>query len=194
MASANEARRTGSKPDPSIYREGVALYSPLKSFFPVWRQPFALLRTELTATLVEAGELIEAFRHNLIQYFSIDPVHFPQLFHPVRAMHTWVLLRLAVNMKGQVHAELIKRDTGVKVVSGGKGLDELKKLGVNWDVIVFNICREVADNVGKSHGADSVFAKKVKRVLENMGVLGGMALGRGEEDWKKLRRWAAEVE
>ena len=88
-------------------------------------------------------------------------------------------------MKDQVDAE---------AASYGKGLDELTRLEVNWDVIVFGICREMVANVGKSHGTERMFTRKVKRTLEEMGVGDGTGLGRGEEEWKKLRRWAAEVE
>ena len=195
LSRANAARRTESKPDPSFYREGLALFSPLKSFFAIHRQPYALLRSELAATLVEAREFVEAFRQKLVQHFSIDPVHYPQSFHPVRVVHTWILLRLAVNMKGQVYSALIKRDTGVDVVTGGAGLEKLKRLEVDWDMIVFGICQEVNDNVGRSHGVESVFARKVRRVLNTMGMndMGGVP-GYEGKDWKKLEKWAAEVE
>ena len=75
---------------------------------------------------------------------------------------------------------------------------EMRDAGVDFGVVVYGLLSEVASNVEKSHGAESGFAREVRRKVEEVvtdmtrgdrGLLKGMR-GRMEEQWTILRKLA----
>ena len=93
-------------------------------------------------------------------YCDIDPVLFPQEWHPVRVVHAWVLLRLVVQVaETRIALPLVHKGKG----SGGERADGSgnEDQGIKWHLIIWKLWKEVSDQVPKSHGKESSFAKEV---------------------------------
>lgn len=81
------------------------------------------------------------------------------------------------------------------VAEGDGGVESLGRWGVEWEVVVFWLWREVREGVGRSHGRESVFGEEVEGWGRGMGmgigegVVGGMVGGMEakEGEWRKLR-------
>ena len=97
-------------------------------------------------------------------------------------VHKWVLLRLAVQIAGLI----AENDASV---------ESLRKFGVEWQVVIYCLFREIEERVGKSHGVGSVFAEEVGGFKREMGLVEGMVVGRDakEREWRKLRRIGEEM-
>ena len=139
--------------------------------------------------------------HALKVYFHVDPVVYPQGWHPVRVVHVWVLVRVVGVVAGLMAAGAEEE--------GGEGesrererekVQGLRKYAVEWGVVVWGLLREVEAVVGRSHGDESSFAKMVRGRVEE--VRGDMRMvrvdervveGGREREWAKLRRVADEV-
>ena len=95
----------------------------------------------------------------------------------MRVVHKWVLLRLIIQIAGLVG-------------EGDGSVESLREFGVQWQVVVWFLFREVEEGVGKSHGVGSVFWEEVGVFGREIGVEGGMAHpGEAKErEWGKLRR------
>jgi hypothetical protein len=150
-------------------------------FFPIHRQPCAGLRQQLIGAYLSTQRWVPALAHALKQYFHVDSRVFPEEFHPVRVVHTWVLVILINYIRGEVHDEPMK---------------VLGKYNVNWAAVLLMLIKEVTDNMGKSHGDPSRFAAMVrKKVWELTG--GGFDISVPEDlthdQWKRLRLIAVEL-
>ncbi|MCJ1306783.1 hypothetical protein MMC25_000426 [Agyrium rufum] len=174
----------------SSLRAGMALFKPLQSFFPLYRQPYALLRSELVVALIETQDHAGALGHTLVKHFLIDPVHLQQPFHPLRVVHMYVLWKLLVEVEGQV------QDAAASSTDFKRQLREWKdvrSLAVDKSVVIWSLMRDMRDLVKIGHGPESVFAKTIEREIDaaGMGVKdGGWPKKYEEEQWEKLRKWA----
>ena len=165
--------------------QAMALFAPL-SAYPPYRQPYAALRAALVLALLAAQQYVPALIHSLISYFDIDPVQLPQVVHPVRVVHKWVLLKLVL----QIAAIGQEGDEGVKALE--------EKWGLDWALIIWGLLREVEGSVGGSHGIESRFAVRVRREGERFRVDTrvrwgdkGPGMGEVESEWARLRAVAA---
>lgn len=157
------------------------------NLWPLHRQPWPSLRQQLFIHLLSTGEHLEALGQGLKTYFYIDPVMLPEAFHPVRVVHKWTLAMLCLFLSG---------------CTDQPGVDELReRYEMDWGVIIFGLLSEVRENVGKSHGSGSTFAKTVSDKFEEFKTditrggderLKGMR-GALEDQWKRLRKLANEV-
>ena len=155
---------------------------------PTFRQPFATLRQQLAVNLLTAQDWISAFAQMLRIYFEIDPVLFPQPFHPVRIVHKWTLAMLGL------HIAFLS-------VSEPRSLDRLDAYQLDYGLIVWGLLMEVESNVDKSHGTDARFAKlarsKVNQVKVDMtrgdAAVPKLSKAEGEKQWSVLRRVAKEL-
>ncbi|OJJ46633.1 hypothetical protein ASPZODRAFT_1989920 [Penicilliopsis zonata CBS 506.65] len=68
------------------------------SAWPVTRQPYVSLRDELITALISAGLFDEAFIQAAIRYLRVDPVVYRQDGHPIRQVHAWALVKLAIHL------------------------------------------------------------------------------------------------
>lgn len=111
----------------------------------------------------------------ILTHENLDPVLFPQEHHPVRVVHSWVLLRLLV----QVAEARVERFEGVR-----------------WELVIWKFWKEVRSVVGKSHGAGTVFEKEIdgfgQGVVEGLRALEGSQGGRAREMME--REWGLLVE
>ncbi|KAF2099382.1 hypothetical protein NA57DRAFT_74883 [Rhizodiscina lignyota] len=160
--------------------------------WPVYRQPYPALRDDLIVAYISSGEsarFLSAFVHGVKRYFQIDPVLFPQPFHPVRVVHTYTLATLALWLSSAPE---------------DCPMDAMKFLehGIDLGVVIFGLLVEVHDNVQKSHGQNSSFAKIIQKKFEEMrtditrGDAGMIAqvMGKIESQWSTLRAFGLELE
>jgi len=149
--------------------------------WPEYRQPLASIRQFIFTTFL-------SFKQGLKIYFYINPVLYPQPFHPLRVIHNWTLMNLLLyylDPNANLQAEA-----------------ELRDAGVEFGVVVYGLLLEVYDNVRNSHGQDSSFAKEVQRRMEE--VITDMTRGDAKElqgiknkiepQWRILRKLADSSE
>ncbi|KAI9838683.1 MAG: hypothetical protein M1819_004997 [Sarea resinae] len=165
---------------------GLRLFSGSSSFWPIYRQPWPSIRQQYAIACISTGNWTQALGHMLFIYFYIDPVLFPQSFHPVRVVHNWTL------------AILILHVAGLSVEQPDQ-VDELKAFEIDYGKVVWGLLREVEGNMGKSHGEVSAFARMVRgksnEVRVDMSRGDGKSVGDQdlEPEWKKLRAVAARL-
>jgi SET and MYND domain-containing protein len=66
------------------------------SVWPITRQPYPQLRDELIVALLESQQFPDSFLQSVIRHLRVDPVLFPDSWHPIRTVHSWVLAKLAI--------------------------------------------------------------------------------------------------
>jgi len=141
----------------------------------VFRQPYASLRQQLAVNLIAAQRWVSAFAEMLKIYFEIDPVLFPQPFHPVRVVHKWTLAMLVIH---------ISTLSG----SGAGSVGRLEVYHLDYGTVVWGLLMEVEGNLDKSHGRGTRFAKLARRKVEQVRV----DMTRGDAGIPKL--WKQDVE
>ncbi|MCJ1240335.1 hypothetical protein MMC14_008337 [Varicellaria rhodocarpa] len=166
-------------------QEGLRIIESMVPQTPYHRQPYAKLRVDYILACLATKDYLSAFVHSLVAYFYIDPIHFPQPFHPLRVVHNWTLFRLVL----QVANLWQEGDVGLK------GLVDRHQL--NFGTILAGLSMEVEGNVARGHGPESKFGVLVRRKMAQLRTdLRGMGSGQGpqaqdvEEEWKKLRNIA----
>jgi len=124
-----------------------------------------------------------ALKNALNTYFVTDPLLFPQAHHPVRVVHTWVLLRLLVQV--------------AEVVSSGQAGAEIEGLReVRWEVVIYGLWKRLKETVEQSHGKGSTFEREVMAFGEQLTEGGRVMEGEGALDesitqgFDTLRTWA----
>ena len=154
----------------------------------LFRQPYASLRQQLVVQLITGQRWVSAFVQMLKIYFEIDPVLFPQAFHPVRVVHKWTLAMLVIHISSVS-------------VSEPELVNRLDKYHLDYGIIVWVLLMEVDGNVDKSHGSGTRFAKMVKRKFEQVKVdmtrddTAPSKLGKKEVEtqWSMMRQIAEDL-
>ncbi|PWW79336.1 SET domain-containing protein [Tuber magnatum] len=110
---------------------------------PVWplpRQPLAALHLALVQSeYIPSGNWEKALLHYLLSYLRLDPVFYPQRYHPVRVVHGFTLANLFLQIPG-----------------------------VDYGKVVWGLLCECAAQVGRSHGDGGGFAGVVARKREEV--------------------------
>lgn len=104
------------------------------SVWPITRQPYATLRDELIASLLEAKQFQAAFVQATIRYLRIDPILWPMEHHPTRHMHNWVLAKLSIYISQGV-------DTTHDTV-------DLRPYEINFGLLVWMLLNKLAGENG----------------------------------------------
>lgn len=138
------------------------------NLFPVHRQPFAALRDDLIINLLSVGDYKAAWSHCAKRYTSILPTLYPVPFHPIRVVQTWQMAVLAIYFSATPE---------------GIGAP-----GVNMGLIALMLVKQVVDAAGRSHGAESKFARSVGRKAEEMVGELKRSLGGGKVDGAVMNR------
>ncbi|KAH0545069.1 hypothetical protein FGG08_000840 [Glutinoglossum americanum] len=155
--------------------------------WPVTRQPLPSILHSLAIQFLALQQWAQSLGYMLKIYFDIDPLLFPQPWHPERVMHhlrlTMLVLHLA-DLSGNNHPSV----------------KELEQYGLEYGVIIWGLLYEMNGNVDKSHGKESRFARTVKSKFEELRVdmaRGGNELHRTvsqsalDTEWAKMRKIAA---
>lgn len=88
-------------------------------------------------------------------YLLVDPVFYPQRYHPVRVVHAFTLASLFLQVSGDP-------------ASLQKAFPRAKGLELDYGKIVWGLLCEVVAHVGVSHGSKSSFAETVRRKMEEV--------------------------
>ena len=164
-----EAARALSSPQQIVAKVHDAMKLCQDSgLFPVYRQPYAALRDDLILNLLSVGEYKAAWAHCAKRYIAIVPALYPVPFHPVRVVQTWQMAVLAVYFSATPE---------------GIGAP-----GVNMGLIALMLVKQVVDAAGRSHGAESRFARSVGRKAEEMVGELKRSLGGGRVDGEVMNR------
>ncbi|RJE20264.1 hypothetical protein PHISCL_07397 [Aspergillus sclerotialis] len=148
------------------------------TIWPTTRQPYISLRNELIASLLSAGRFNGAFIQAAIRYIYVDPVIFPQEIHPIRQLHAWALVKLAIHLSQGV--EINTQDVS------------LERYELNFGLIIWSVLSGLVKNETQSCGVPT-FRKMVRESFNDVygqfranGMdpesLGGLV----KEEWEKL--------
>ncbi|KAI1962977.1 hypothetical protein LOZ58_002601 [Ophidiomyces ophidiicola] len=96
-----EAVKIGNSAEDSIskLRSGMSILRKT-SLWPLTRQPYVKLRSELVVSLLEAKNFESAFIQLAIIYLRIDPILYPQSWHPLLTCHKWRFVKLLMHLAG----------------------------------------------------------------------------------------------
>lgn len=127
------------------------------SCWPLHRQPSPAVRQELVADYLCRGKWTPALKHLLKIYLHIDPILYPETWHPVRVVHLWTLTVLMLHLAylSQTEPDRVK---------------DLGQYGLDSRSLVLALVMEVVVNIPKSHGPDSSFTKRVSKEIEGLGL------------------------
>ncbi|KAJ8603899.1 hypothetical protein MRB53_042034 [Persea americana] len=153
--------------------------------WPSHRQPLPEIRRELFLQHIKSEHWAKALQQGLYLYFFVYPILHPQPFHPTRVIHVWTMAKIALYIASE-------GDDSVKSSLGVASLD-LK-------IVVLGLLLEAEDNVKRSHGEDTRFAKVVHKKAEEI----KLSLSQGEDpvimklqipqQWELLRQLALRGE
>ncbi|KAI9756155.1 MAG: hypothetical protein M4579_003968 [Chaenotheca gracillima] len=193
MDMLNDAKhkKQDSQASIKLLKDGLKLLNSQGWKWPISRQPAPSIRQQLAVNFLVAGDWTAAAIQMLALYFHVDPILFPEPWHPVRVVHNWTLVTLMLHL-----TSLSTTDPDAT--------QPFDKHETDYGKVVWGLLMEVLSNVDWSHGSESAFAAKVKRKVEEVRV----DMTRGEEanrfkdqpgqewlaeEWAKLRD-IAEVE
>jgi SET and MYND domain-containing protein len=91
--------------------------------WPITRQPFVQLRDELSFYLLAEKQFGPAFVQLAIRHLKVDPVIFPGPWHPLRNVHAWTLVKVAILL-----------------------FQPLQKSGVNLGLIIYSLLRTLNES------------------------------------------------
>jgi SET and MYND domain-containing protein len=118
--------------------------------YKVTRQPYAAARNEYILECISEGDHTLAWRHAVRSYLDIDPVLFPESHNPIRVVHAHRLAKLTIFLADE--SEEKGQDLRIACID----------LGLDMPAFAWKCMKEAAQQVDKSHGADSSFAHLVK--------------------------------
>ena len=144
----------------------------------VIQQPSAAARDELFARSCSVGDFSTALAHGIRRYFDIDPILYPEPFHPVRVVHSWALVKLLMSMYSSPDEVYTKA---------------LVMKNFDFVVPIWRLLKELVTVVDRSHGSGSWFAKSVKALLEEVrqGIMAGSTEGLRAVEADPGRYWEA---
>ncbi|KAK2868076.1 hypothetical protein FQN49_003181 [Arthroderma sp. PD_2] len=70
--------------------------------WPITRQPYAQIRSELISSLLDEEMFWPALRHSAVRYLRVDPVLYPQEWHPIRSHHAYVFAKLVTVLRDEL--------------------------------------------------------------------------------------------
>jgi hypothetical protein len=142
-------------PDKVIRRlhDGLELLEGTK-IWPIYRQPFPALYHELFVSYLNNKDYLPAFFQGLKTYFEVDPLLYPQTHHPTRVEHVWTLAMLTLFLAMEAPI-----DSSVDPIGF---IQSAELAGHDMGYLMYGLMGQGSDNIGKSHGLESTFAKMVK--------------------------------
>ena len=136
-------------------RKLEAALTALQAFPPYW-QPYPSIQHQAFLNALSCQIWPLALKYGVASAVRIQPVQYPVPWHPIRVVRIWVLLRLMLQILGLLQ----ENDEGVQA---------LKHLNVDWRNLSITLCRQLRDDVAKSHGSDSSLAAEVKAFGDGLG-------------------------
>lgn len=150
--------------------------------WPLTRQPYAAARNEIFAAMLEAGNPSIALFQMIKTYFLIDPVLYPQEFHPVRVVHMWGLVKVLMWLYDSPEHPHTRQ-----LVDGG----------FDFVVVIWRLLKQVRGLVGKSHGVGRLrvlvegTVEEVRReIADELGIIERDP----QNQWKVFEFWKNALE
>jgi SET and MYND domain-containing protein len=184
----------GATKDPGNLRKAITICRNT-GIWPVTRAPMPALYQQYAVACLGARRYNEALVAMIRLHVLVDPTLYPQRYHPVRIVHAWTLATLAKAVSSEPDTPFCKA---------------LQACGVDLPVLFLALLGEIHEQVSKSHGEDSVFAKTVNNtwqaIMGHGGELDQQYSERGirrqqqhraledqiKELWPKVRAFAAD--
>lgn len=134
----------------------MKLFVPYKDIYPVWRHPWPSIRDEVRLLHWNLDHWSVATVHGLKAYFFIDPMLYPNAWHPVRIQRVFVLFKLIRELLYQM---FVAPDDGGDRVEG-----DLKKYNIQWLSVNKGLEEEIEAAIPKGFGTESSFAEEYRRL------------------------------
>lgn len=150
--------------------------------YPITRQPYAAVRNEISAAMLESDNPSIALFQMIKTYFLIDPVLYPREFHPVRVVHTWGLVKVLLWLYGtpdHPHTQKLVND------------------GFDFVVIIWRLLKQLGGLVGKSHGFGRfqiMVEGTAKQVRDELGANLALIERDPQNQWAVFEFWKDALE
>lgn len=144
-------------PDPDKFRKAITICRN-SGVWPVSRAPMPALLQQYAVACLGARRYNEALVAMIRLHVLADPTIYPQPSHPVRVVHAWTLATLAKAVSGDEDSPFCKA---------------LQACGVDLPVLFLALLSEIHDQVPKSHGSHSTFARTVDAAWQSIMGPGG---------------------
>lgn len=183
----NEARRLQKQAsngpaevEVEILIRAMALFTPYKAIYPLWRSPWLAIRHDIKSAHIGQGDWASAFGHALKIYLYIDPVLFPHAWIPHRAVETYGLLKIVM----EILYQLTKPERDEEL------LRELWEYRIDFPTVIRHLSDEVQGVFNKGFGPRSPVAEDIMRYDKE-------CIDFGNSDWllelAKLERAANDL-
>ncbi|KAG9556262.1 SET domain-containing protein, partial [Aureobasidium melanogenum] len=139
--------------------ENVMRTCKQSELWPITRQPYANIRVDIAARMLDENRVALSLFQMAKTYFLIDPILYPQDFHPVRVVHTWNLAKTLVQAYSSPNDPSQTVDPGV---------EQLFQRGFDFVVPVWKLLKKLSVDVVKSHGAESRLTFMVHTLTEQV--------------------------
>ncbi|KAL8990604.1 MAG: hypothetical protein Q9177_000776 [Variospora cf. flavescens] len=163
-----------------ILNRAMALFTRHKEIYPLWRYPWMSIRRDLRDAQISQGDWASALGHALKIYLYIDPVLFPDAWIPHRAVETYGLLKVML----EILHELTKPQRNEQLIH------ELWEYKIDFPTVIRHLSDEVERASNKGFGPRSPIAKDLE-LYEKEGI------DFGKSDWQteltKLKRAADQM-
>lgn len=134
-----------------IVTKAMALCNDTK-MWPLVRQPQPALHQQSFLVNLSAGRYGLSFEDSLKLYYFIDPLLYPQEWHPVRVANKWRFAMLAQYLSSE------HNDTIAQMIA---------QSGLYFEVVFLSLLKEVRKLLPKSHGMDGQFGQFVAMVWQS---------------------------
>jgi hypothetical protein len=157
------------------------------AFWPLTRQPSPTIRDDLILAMLSEEHWHSAFAQSAVRLVTLDPVLYPFEGHPIRHLHAYSLVKLAIYLCDQ-HPPA-KEEENLSIYSFDVDLSL-----IGWSVLTWIIDK---DDIACT---SSIFKETVKRIwlsahdeFRAKGLDPQKLLTEADKEWKKMRAMIRSV-
>lgn len=146
--------------------------------WPITRQPYVQLRDELIVSMLEGQQFGPAFIHSAIRYLRVDPFIFPTSWHPLRNVHAWTMVKLAIHIFQDPN--VTNADTAV-----------IQAYGINLGLIIYSVLSDLNKSEFELPSAEMTYKGNymdVKREFDASGLQPDAMHSEINTEWARLER------
>ncbi|KAL9005739.1 MAG: hypothetical protein Q9188_001496 [Gyalolechia gomerana] len=163
--------------------QAMGLFHTVKDMYPLWRYPWPTIRHAVILAQMTLEHWYEALGHALKSYFFIEPVLYPITWDPLRAMRTFLLVKIMIEIE---YNKSQSQDAG-------SALGNLDRYDINWPVAISALMAEVQTAIPKGFGTDSGFAREFEQLQRGVGLEDGGWISFWGREREKLKKAAQEM-
>jgi hypothetical protein len=146
-----------TKEEPASLRKAITILRNT-GIWPISRAPMPALYQQYVVACLGAKKYNEALVALIRLHFLVDPMVYPQAYHPVRVIHAWTLATLARAVSSEPDTPFCKA---------------LQACGVDLPIMFLALLSEVREQVPKSHGQSSAFGQMAIGAWQTIMAPGG---------------------